>query len=125
MNKLRSPVQILLTFTIGLFMPFCFYVFCDAAFEIDISPFCYIGTVLLLCATALVVWVECFLATFMRKDPPDEPGSPYPPASAIIAAYLPNEADTILETIEAFLNIEYPAPLQVRLMKIVVVPLSH
>ena len=125
MNKLRSPVQILLTLVIGLFLPFCFYAFCDAAFNIDVSPFCYIATVLMLCATSCILWVECFFATFLRMDPPDEPGSPYPPASAIIAAYLPNEADTILETIEAFLNIEYPAPLQVRLMKIVVVPLSH
>ena len=31
----------------------------------------------------------------------------YPPASAIIAAYLPNEADTIVETVEAFLQQDY------------------
>ena len=46
-------------------------------------------------------------------EPPTEPKTPYPPASAIIAAYLPNEAPTILETVEAFLQIEYPAPLQI------------
>ncbi|CAI7912325.1 unnamed protein product [Closterium sp. NIES-53] len=113
MNKLRSPVQILATFVLGLLLPFAFYVFCDSAIGIDISPICYLVVVFMLVLTALVVWVECFLAVFNREPVPEEPGSPYPPASAIIAAYLPNESDTILETIEAFLNVEYPAPLQV------------
>nr|MDQ5827253.1 response regulator [Chloroflexota bacterium] len=40
---------------------------------------------------------------------PDDSGGHYPPASAVIAAYLPNEAATVVETIEAFLRIEYPA----------------
>ena len=35
------------------------------------------------------------------------PGGQYPPASAIIAAYLPNEADTVVETVEAFLRQDY------------------
>lgn len=114
MNKLRAPIQILLSFILGLFVPFCLYVFCDAQIGIDISGWCYVFTVIILVATALVVWVECALAVLFPTRVPEEPASPYPPASAIIAAYLPNEADTILETIEAFLNVEYPAPLQVR-----------
>eukprot|EP00270_Netrium_digitus_P003476 TRINITY_DN14049_c0_g1_i1.p1 TRINITY_DN14049_c0_g1~~TRINITY_DN14049_c0_g1_i1.p1 ORF type:complete len:477 (-),score=45.23 TRINITY_DN14049_c0_g1_i1:354-1784(-) len=112
-NKLRSPVQIILTFILGLFLPFGVYVFCDSQLSVDISPYCYVAVVLMLVSTALVVWLECILAIIYRKEPPSEPGGPYPPASAIIAAYLPNEAETILETIEAFLNVEYPAPLQV------------
>lgn len=106
-------MQILLTFFIGLVVPFAFYVFCDAVLGVDISGYCYIGTVSVLVLTATVVWTECFLALFFTKHDPPPPASPYPPASAIIAAYLPNEADTLLETIEAFLNVEYPAPLQV------------
>jgi len=31
----------------------------------------------------------------------------------VIAAYLPNEAATIVETVEAFLRLEYPGPLQI------------
>lgn len=112
-NKLRGPIQILLTFIMGLVFPFALYVFCDSQLGVDISPYCYVATVVMLVATATVVWIECFLALFFTKQPPEEPASPYPPASAIIAAYLPNEADSILETIEAFLNVEYPAPLQV------------
>ncbi|CAI5963344.1 unnamed protein product [Closterium sp. NIES-64] len=113
MNKLRSPAQIILTFIIGFAIPFFFYVFLDSSFDVDIAPYCYVFVVFMLVSTAFVVWVECFLAVFIKNDPPEQPASPYPPASAIIAAYLPNEKDTILETIEAFLNIEYPAPLQV------------
>ncbi|CAI5510310.1 unnamed protein product [Closterium sp. Naga37s-1] len=112
-NKLRTPLQIVLTFVVGLLMPFGFYLVCDAGLGIDIAPYCYIAVVVMLVLTATIVYIECFLALFLAKDPPDEPAAPYPPASAIIAAYLPNEADTILETIEAFLQIEYPGPLQV------------
>src|SRR6266545_3610775 len=62
--------------------------------------------------TAVLIWVEGFLALSPDR-PPDEPVTPYPPASAIIAAYLPNEAATVLETVEAFLRVDYPAPLQI------------
>jgi len=37
----------------------------------------------------------------------------FPPASAIIAAYLPNEAATVEETVEAFLRLDYQAPLRI------------
>ncbi|HMV28366.1 MAG TPA: glycosyltransferase, partial [Anaerolineales bacterium] len=62
--------------------------------------------------TALLIWVEGFYA--LRKNPiPETPGAPYPPATAVIAAYLPNEGATIVDTIEAFLRLDYPAPLQI------------
>jgi cellulose synthase/poly-beta-1,6-N-acetylglucosamine synthase-like glycosyltransferase len=72
----------------------------------------YIVVVGGLLLTALLIWVEGFLA-LDPPQPPDEPGSPYPMASAIIAAYLPNEAATIVETVEAFLRVDYPGPLQI------------
>eukprot|EP00850_Spirogloea_muscicola_P005948 SM000028S10042 [mRNA] locus=s28:66460:68045:- [translate_table: standard] len=112
LERCRGPFQILLTFVLGLLLPFAVYVAVDHWADFDISPYLYLSTVIILVATALVVWVECFLALF-PTTPPAEPGRPYPPASAIIAAYLPNEADTILDTIQAFLDLEYPAPLQV------------
>jgi cellulose synthase/poly-beta-1,6-N-acetylglucosamine synthase-like glycosyltransferase len=62
--------------------------------------------------TAFFIWLEGW-AALRRIDPPVQPGSPYPPATAIISAYLPNEAATLLETLQAFLRIEYPAPLQI------------
>ena len=72
----------------------------------------YIIVVIALLLTALLIWIEGFLALKII-NPPETPASPYPPASAIIAAYLPNEAATIVETVEAFLRLEYPAPLQI------------
>lgn len=53
------------------------------------------------------------LQAFNPTQPPEDPIGVYPPASAIIAAYLPNEAATIEETIDAFLWVEYPGELQV------------
>ncbi|MFC9649525.1 glycosyltransferase [Streptomyces sp. NPDC056937] len=44
---------------------------------------------------------------------PDVPGRPYPPASAVIAAYLPNEAATIVDTVESFLRLDYPNELEI------------
>lgn len=113
MNRLRTPVQVVLTFVLGLLAPFGFYCVCDGGLGVDVSPYCYLAVVVVLVFTAITVYVECLLALFFTKQPPSNPAAPYPPASAIIAAFLPNEADTILETIEAFLNVEYPAPLQV------------
>jgi cellulose synthase/poly-beta-1,6-N-acetylglucosamine synthase-like glycosyltransferase len=74
----------------------------------------YIIVVVALLVTAYFIWVEGFYALRPLK-PFETPGEPYPPATAIIAAYLPNEAATIVETVEAFLNIEYPNSLQVLL----------
>jgi cellulose synthase/poly-beta-1,6-N-acetylglucosamine synthase-like glycosyltransferase len=72
----------------------------------------YLGVVAALLVTAYLLWVEGLVA-LRREDPPDVPADAYPPASAIVAAYLPNEAATIIETIEAMLRVEYPGPLQV------------
>lgn len=38
---------------------------------------------------------------------------PFPPAAAVIAAYLPNEAETIVAAARAHLALTYPGPLQV------------
>ena len=79
---------------------------------IDLSGALYWTLVAAMGLTALTIWAECSRAL----DPPrlpDAPPGPAPRASAIIAAYLPNEADTILETVDAFLDQEYSGGLQV------------
>ncbi|MEJ0013387.1 MAG: response regulator [Bauldia sp.] len=78
----------------------------------DITPFAYLVVLLALLFTAGLIWAEG-IAAMRRVDPPNDPQMVYPPASAIIAAYLPNEAATVTETIEAFLHLEYPGPLQI------------
>ncbi|MFJ5226651.1 glycosyltransferase [Streptomyces sp. NPDC088400] len=50
-----------------------------------------------------------------QEERPEHPGQPYPPASAVIAAYLPNEAATIVDTVESFLRLDYPNDLEIML----------
>jgi DNA-binding response OmpR family regulator/cellulose synthase/poly-beta-1,6-N-acetylglucosamine synthase-like glycosyltransferase len=107
----RTPFQFALTVVLGLIIPFFIYAWFDSIGH-DITGVVYIVVVIALAITALLIWVEGFLA-LKKINPPETPAQPYPPASAIIAAYLPNEASTIVETVEVFLQLEYPAPLQV------------
>ena len=108
---LTLPAQILLTSLFGIVFPYFVYRQMDHLGH-DITPAAYMIVTAALVITSLLIWVEGFLAV-RAVDPPAEPKTPYPPATAIIAAYLPNEAATIVETVEAFLNIDYPAPLQI------------
>jgi cellulose synthase/poly-beta-1,6-N-acetylglucosamine synthase-like glycosyltransferase len=110
LERLRLPFQIALTALFGLVIPFFIYAAFDAA-GLDITHVMYIVVVVSLVVTGYLIWREG-LAALRPVDPP-EPGATYPPASAIIAAYLPNEAATVLDTIEAFLRVEYPGELQV------------
>jgi cellulose synthase/poly-beta-1,6-N-acetylglucosamine synthase-like glycosyltransferase/CheY-like chemotaxis protein len=111
LERLRLPVQLVATFAIGWGLPFLFYM-STASSSVDISGIIYLALVAMLFITATLIWVEGVLS-LKRIDPPLEPQSPYPQASAIIAAYLPNEAATIVETVEGFLKQDYPGPLQV------------
>jgi len=109
--------RLLILFQLGVVLllswvlPFFAYLWLDSI-GFDISRYVYLAVVAALAMTAFFIWLEGW-AALRRIDPPAEPGSPYPPATAIIAAYLPNEAATVLETLEAFLRIDYPAPLQI------------
>ncbi len=79
---------------------------------IDVSGPLYWALVAALGVTALTIWAECSNAL----DPPrlpDEPDQPAPRATAVIAAYLPNEADTIIETVHRFLAQGYSGGLQI------------
>lgn len=104
-------VQLALSLALGLGLPFILYAVCDAL-GFDIAGTVYIGVVIVLVLTATMIWVEGLLA-LKPTAPPAEPGAPYPPATVIIPAYLPNEADTIMETLRAFLKIDYANSLQV------------
>jgi len=113
MSWAALPGEIVLTYVIGWLLPFLVYLVLDEL-HFDISREVYLIVVAALVLTGIFIWVEGFLS-LKHIDPPAEPGSPYPPASAIIAAYLPNEAATILDTVDAFLQIDYPGPLQILL----------
>ena len=109
-ERLRAPSQIFATYVLGLFVPFCLYWFFDRVVGFDITWFVYLFCVLTLVSTGVMILVEARLA-IRQKEPPEVES--YPPASAIICAYLPNEAATIMDTLDAFLNQGYPGGLQV------------
>ncbi len=75
-------------------------------------PIAYVVVVVALLVTAVLIWIEGLLA-LRPKHPPALPEEGYVPATAIIAAYLPNEAATIIETIRSFQRVDYPAGLQI------------
>lgn len=78
---------------------------------LDVSSIVYWFLVGALSLTALTIWAESSQALDPPR-PPAEPG-PAPRATAVIAAYLPNEADTIVETLHTFLAQRYAGGLQV------------
>ncbi|MBA4374821.1 MAG: histidine kinase [Anaerolinea sp.] len=121
-KKKTSPIgqfykntSALLQFFISLFLylllPYWVYRTLDSL-GVDITPFMYYVIVISLLTTAIMIWIEGF-QSLKKIDPPFNPDIQYPAASAIIAAYLPNEAYTIVDTINVFLKLNYPGPLQI------------
>jgi cellulose synthase/poly-beta-1,6-N-acetylglucosamine synthase-like glycosyltransferase/DNA-binding response OmpR family regulator len=111
LNHLRVPAQFLATLVIGIGIPFVIY-FLFGRMGMDISGAAYWVVMASLVVTAGAIWLEGLYALDPER-PPEEPGAPYPGATAVIAAYLPNEAATILDTVEAFQRIDYPGDLQI------------
>ena len=109
-NRWSAAHQVVYATLGTLLVPFAALVFLYA-FGLDVSSVLYWTLVGAFTITAATIWAECSQAL----DPPTPPGhdEPEPPATAVIAAYLPNEADTIVETLHAFLAQDYEPGLQV------------
>jgi cellulose synthase/poly-beta-1,6-N-acetylglucosamine synthase-like glycosyltransferase/GGDEF domain-containing protein len=105
------PGQILITQMLAVGLPLAIYLVLDAL-GLNIVPIAYIAVVIALLVTAVLIWAEGLLA-LRAKHPPRLPEDRYVPATAIIAAYLPNEAATIVQTIRSFQRVDYPAGLQI------------
>ncbi|WP_274912652.1 glycosyltransferase [Streptomyces sp. WZ-12] len=103
-----SPILALL---LGIGAPFALY---QQAYRAgwDLGSVMYWVVVAGLVLSALLIILECLYALDAPARP-ELPGAPYPPASAVIAAYLPNEAATIVETVESFLRQDYPGGLEI------------
>ncbi|MER7399212.1 glycosyltransferase [Streptomyces sp. NPDC000151] len=78
----------------------------------DVGSVMYWVVVAGLVISAALIVIECLFSLDASRRP-ERPAQPYPPASAIIAAYLPNEAATIVDTVESFLRLEYPNDFEV------------
>jgi len=110
-SRARTPAQVLLTFLIGGVIPFLMYWAADGL-GFDLAGVMYLIVVVALLFTGLLIIAEG-IAAVRPTVPPDDPDIEFPVASAIIAAFLPNEAATIVSTIEAFLAVDYPSRLQI------------
>ncbi len=109
--SLGLGLQVAVALIAGVAIPLLVYIALARA-GLDVTDWVYLFVVASLVMTAALICVESLLG-LRRIDPVDPPLDSYPTATAVIAAYLPNEAETILETIEAFLRIEYPSPIQI------------
>jgi cellulose synthase/poly-beta-1,6-N-acetylglucosamine synthase-like glycosyltransferase len=110
-SRLRTSVQGTLTLLIGIGVPFALLVLLDGL-GIDLATPAYLAVVGSLVLTGVLIWMES-LHALAHQQPPAQPAKPYPTASAVIPAYLPNEAATILDTLRSFLDQDYPAHLQI------------
>jgi cellulose synthase/poly-beta-1,6-N-acetylglucosamine synthase-like glycosyltransferase len=100
-----------LTLLAAIVLPGCLYVGLELV-GIRLLPFLYALVVMALLGTTALVWLEGVLA-LRAGGPAGAAPLSYPPATAIIAAYLPNEANAVLASVEALLRVEYPGELRV------------
>ena len=105
-ERVRTPTQVIGQQLFAMVTPLLVYALLDRL-GVDITGVMYLIIVIALAGTAAGIWIESKAA--LRPTVPPEPRhGPLPPATAIIAAYLPNEAETVIETIDAFLALDYP-----------------
>jgi GGDEF domain-containing protein len=102
----RTPLQVAFQQALCFGLPFLTYFAMDRL-GVDVSGWVFLALVVALALTAVGIWVEC-AAALKPSEPPSAPDGDPPPASALIAAYLPNEAGTVVETVETFLAQDYP-----------------
>ncbi len=110
-ERLRSPLQVGFTLTLLLSLPFIVYVL-SWYLGFDLTTVTYPLMAAALAGTAAALWIESFRA-IGAVDPPAEFDSPPPAATAVIVAYLPNEAATIVDTVTTVMGQDYPGQLQV------------
>ncbi len=110
-SRLFFYSKIVLLFSSSLVIPFLLYVLFDD-YGVKITPIlCYIVAIAMI-VNAYSVGVQT-LVGLRIENLPVRLATLYPPASAIIAAYLPNEAGIIVETVKSVLRVDYPGPFQV------------
>ena len=110
-EQLGSPLQIAFTSAMLLSLPFIVYVLVWYV-GFDLTSVTYPLMAAALATTAAAIWAESLRAVGTVKLPA-EPGGAFPPATAIVAAYLPNEAATIMDTVTHLLRQDYPGEFQV------------
>ena len=105
------PAQILATYVLALGLPFAVYVG-FGRLGITVTHTVYWVAVACMVITCVLIWCEGLLSR-REAHPPELGEADFGPVSAVIAAYLPNEAATLESTIGAFLRMDYPAGTQI------------
>ncbi|MGS0687776.1 glycosyltransferase [Nakamurella sp. GG22] len=110
-RRSKTGAQVSLSLVLSLLVPFLIMV---AGYRQgwDISAVVYWVLVAGFGTMVVMQWAEA-LHALNPPSLPEPSGRPAPRATAIIAAYLPNEADTIIETLRAFLGQRYSGGLQI------------
>ncbi|OZM71047.1 histidine kinase [Amycolatopsis antarctica] len=110
-GPLRTGLQVLATIAVGVVAPFLALVLLHRG-GVDLGNTAYLIVTASLVLTAVLIWAENLYA--LDPDlPPERPPGRAPAATAIIPAYLPNEAATIVDTLRSMLKQDYDGPLQV------------
>lgn len=103
-------LKIVLIQIILLVVPLLFYLSLESI-QLDYSIAMYLFVSLATIFTAYCIWIESLYS--LKPSPILPVPSYYPPATAIIAAYLPNEAETIIATLHAFERLDYQSRVQI------------
>jgi cellulose synthase/poly-beta-1,6-N-acetylglucosamine synthase-like glycosyltransferase len=109
--------QVVLSLLAGLGLPYLVLELCGQD-ALSVAPRVFLGLVAAFLATAYLVMMEHLYALQSldpKAGPPPVPDGvpPFPAATAIIAAYLPNESAIVATTVRQFLRTRYEGDLQV------------
>jgi len=110
----RRKVAVLATgnLVVAWVIPFLIYTAAYRVFGLDVSGVGFWVVLAAVVFTALTIYAEAALSLRPGALPSVKVTS-YPPASAIVVAYLPNETDTIVTTVRCLLHQAYPGTLEV------------
>jgi cellulose synthase/poly-beta-1,6-N-acetylglucosamine synthase-like glycosyltransferase len=112
-RRVRTALLIVLSLVLSFFVPLLIMIE-TLEHGADVSTVLYFIVIAALGFMAIMQLAEGIAAVMAPREPPDgAPRGPAPRASAIIAAYLPNEAATITATLCSFLAQKYSGGLQV------------
>jgi len=111
-TKRKAWVLAIANLVLAWLLPLLLYSAIYLIFGYDVSTIGFwvvLGAVVI---TAFTVYAEALLALRPASPAEAEPAT-FPPASAIVVAYLPNETGTIIDTVACLLAQDYPGPLEV------------
>ena len=120
-ERFWSPLQIGLILSVMVEMPFIAYVLSWRG-GFDLTTLTYPLLAVSLAGAAIAIWIASFriaassienLGTLAPVAASVETGRQAPRATAIVAAYLPGESTTVINTVTALLDHDYPGELQV------------